>query len=38
VLTIPSSADIFIGPTPIDMRKSIDGLKAIVKDELEKDP
>jgi transposase len=37
VITIPRSVRIFIGSTPIDMRKSIDGLLAIVQDELEKD-
>jgi transposase len=37
VLTIPRSVRIFIGSTPIDMRKSIDGLLAIVQDELAKD-
>jgi hypothetical protein len=30
VITIPQSVRILIGPTPIDMRKSIDGLPAIV--------
>jgi transposase len=30
VLTIPRSVRIFIGSTPIDMRKSIDGLMAMV--------
>jgi transposase len=38
VITIPKSVRIFIGSTPIDMRKSIDGLHAIVKDELGEDP
>jgi len=38
VITIPRSVRIFIGSTPIDMRKSIDGLTAIVQVELEKDP
>jgi len=37
VLTIPRSVRIFIGSTPIDMRKSIDGLMAIVQEELEQD-
>jgi transposase len=37
VLTIPRSVRIFIGSAPIDMRKSIDGLYAIVKEELEED-
>jgi transposase len=37
VITIPRSVKIFIGSTPIDMRKSIDGLMAIVEQELEKD-
>jgi transposase len=37
VITIPRSVRIFIGSTPIDMRKSIDGLMAIVQDELGKD-
>jgi transposase len=35
VLTIPRSVRIFIGSTPIDMRKSIDGLMSIVQEELE---
>jgi transposase len=34
VITIPGSVRIFIGSTPIDMRKSIDGLMAIVQEEL----
>ena len=38
MITIPRSVRIFIGSTPIDMRKSIDGLMAIVQVELEKDP
>jgi transposase len=37
VITIPRSVRIFIGSTPIDMRKSIDGLMAIVQGELEQD-
>jgi transposase len=37
VFTIPRSVCIFIGSTPIDMRKSIDGLLAIVQEELAKD-
>jgi transposase len=37
VLTIPRSVRIFIGSTPIDMRKSIDGLLAIVQEELAED-
>ena len=37
MLTIPRSVRIFIGSTPIDMRKSIDGLMAIVQEELEQD-
>jgi transposase len=37
VLPIPQSVRIFIGSTPIDMRKSIDGLMAIVQGELEQD-
>jgi transposase len=37
VLTLPASVRIFIGSTPIDMRKSIDGLMAIVKEELRED-
>jgi transposase len=37
VLTIPGSVRIFIGSTPIDMRKSIDGLMAIVQEELRED-
>lgn len=35
MITIPRSVRILIGSTPIDMRKSIDGLKAIVEAELE---
>jgi len=35
VITIPGSVKIFIGSAPIDMRKSIDGLKAIVEEELQ---
>jgi transposase len=34
VLTLPRSVRIFIGSTPIDMRKSIDGLMTIVQEEL----
>jgi transposase len=37
VITIPGSVRILIGSTPIDMRKSIDGLMAIVQEELEED-
>ena len=37
MLTLPRSVRILIGSTPIDMRKSIDGLTAIVRDELEED-
>jgi transposase len=37
VITIPRSVRIFIGSTPIDMRKSIDGLMAIVQGELRED-
>ena len=37
MLTIPASVRIFIGSTPIDMRKSIDSLMAIVQDELHED-
>jgi transposase len=37
VLTIPRSVRILIGSTPIDMRKSIDGLLAIVQQELQED-
>jgi transposase len=37
VLPFPRSVRIFIGSTPIDMRKSIDGLTAIVQDELRQD-
>jgi transposase len=37
VLTIPRSVRIFIGSTPIDMRKSIDGLMAVVQEELRED-
>jgi transposase len=35
VITIPRSVRILIGSTPIDMRKSIDGLMAIVQEELQ---
>jgi transposase len=35
VLTLPRSVRIFISSGPTDMRRSIDGLLAIVKDELE---
>ena len=34
MITIPQSVRILIGSTPIDMRKSIDGLMAIVQEEL----
>jgi transposase len=37
VITIPRSVRIFIGSTPIYMRKSIDGLMAIVQEELAQD-
>ena len=37
MITIPQSVRIFIGSTPIDMRKSIDGLMAIVQEELRED-
>ena len=37
MITIPQSVRILIGTTPIDMRKSIDGLAAIVKEELGED-
>jgi transposase len=37
VITIPASVKIFIGSAPIDMRKSIDGLMAIVEHELQED-
>ena len=37
MITIPRSVRILIGSTPIDMRKSIDGLMAIVQEELEQD-
>jgi transposase len=37
VITIPRSVRIFIGSNPVDMRKSIDGLMAIVQQELAKD-
>ena len=37
MLTLPAAVRIFIGSTPIDMRKSIDGLMAIVQGELEAD-
>ncbi len=37
MLTIPRSVRIFIGSTPIDMRKSIDGIMAVVQEELRED-
>ncbi len=37
MITIPRSVRIFIGSNPVDMRKSIDGLMAIVQEELAKD-
>jgi transposase len=37
VLTLPAAVRIFIGSNPIDMRKSIDGLMAIVQEELRED-
>ena len=37
MITIPTSVKIFIGSAPIDMRKSIDGLTAIVQEELQED-
>ncbi len=37
MITIPTSVKIFIGSAPIDMRKSIDGLMAIVQEELQED-
>jgi transposase len=37
VITIPRSVRILIGTTPIDMRKSIDGLMGIVQEELRED-
>ena len=37
MLTIPRSVRILIGSMPVDMRKSIDGLMAIVQQELEQD-
>jgi hypothetical protein len=37
VLTLPRSVRIFISSGPTDMRRSIDGLMSIVKDELEGD-
>ena len=37
MITIPGSVRILIGSTPIDMRKSIDGLMAIVQEELAQD-
>jgi len=37
VITIPRSVRILIGTVPIDMRKSIDGLAAIVQSELQED-
>ncbi len=37
MITIPRSVRILIGSTPIDMRKSIDGLLAVVQQELQED-
>ena len=37
MISIPRSVRIFIGSTPVDMRKSIDGLSAVVQQELEED-
>lgn len=37
MITIPAAVKIFIGSAPIDMRKSIDGLAAIVEHELQED-
>jgi len=37
VIGLPQSVRILIGSTPIDMRKSIDGLTAIVQEELGED-
>ena len=37
MITIPRSVRILIGTTPIDMRKSIDGLMGIVQQELQED-
>lgn len=37
MLTLPRSVRIYIASAPTDMRRSIDGLMAIVKDELEGD-
>jgi transposase len=37
VLTLPRSVRIYISSGPTDMRRSIDGLMSIVKDELEGD-
>jgi transposase len=37
VITIPRSVRIYIGTNPIDMRKSIDGLMAVVQEELRQD-
>ena len=37
MITIPRSVRILIGTTPIDMRKSIDGLMGIVEEELQED-
>jgi transposase len=38
MLTIPRSVRIFIASSPIDMRKTIDGLSALVQAELAGDP
>jgi transposase len=37
VITISPAVRIFIATTPIDLRKSIDGLRAIVEEEIEED-
>jgi transposase len=38
MLTLPPSVKVFIATEAADMRKSIDGLNALVKDMLAKDP
>lgn len=37
MLTIPPSVKIFISSKPLDMRKSLDGMSAVVTQELKKD-
>ena len=38
MLTIPRSVRVYLAASPVDMRKSIDGLVAIAQGELRSDP